>query len=205
MVCPNCNNRVSENDKFCMVCGNPVNSNCATENVVNRLDIEKQKNKRHRWIWICIIVIVIVIFLKYLGSPNRSIDSVKESTLYAYDYGKTIGVALNNWFDGTEEWYTMEDEDQLYVCVRGKCQYWNESFEPTQIFLFRISDDNEYFYFEGAYDMNENPIFSNASNLWDNWAAGFANDLYGVDFHELAVKAAFGDEESLNIIRNSEE
>lgn len=206
MVCPNCNSEVLATDRFCKVCGTQVNiqmNNVSSDD--NAQSISEKPRKKHKWIWItgCVVIAIIALAL-YFGSPDRDIDGVKEATLSQYDYGIPIGEALDNWFDGTEEWYTMEDSGQSYVCVRGECKYMTDAFEPTQVFLFRLTDDGEYFYFEGAYDENGNPIFSNTGNVADSWAMDIYNDYFGVNLYDYGIKAAFGDEDTLKILADED-
>lgn len=201
MLCPNCNSEVLSTDRFCKVCGASVNVQTNdSPNVDDQTVVTQPKKKRKIWI-IGGVVVALVVFVLYFGSDDRNIDSIKGSTLSAYDYGETIGESLNNWFGGTEEWYTMEEGSQLYVCVRGECEYLRDIFEPAQVFIFSIADDSDYFYFEGAYDENGDPIFSNTGNVADSWAMELYDSYLGVNFYEVGIKAAFGDQETLELLQ----
>ncbi len=196
MVCSNCGSEIFITDKFCKVCGNSLNDQTSSIQAVNQPSDAIPVKKKRKWIWVAVIALVVLVL--YFGSSDREIDSVKESTLMAYDYGKTIGTSLHNWFGGSEEWYVIEEDGETYVCVRGECKYLTDVFEPTQMFAFRLSDDGDYFYFEGAYDANEDPIFSNTGNIVDSWALELYDSYLGVNFHDYALQAAFGNDEVLS-------
>ena len=205
MVCPNCNNEVLPTNRFCKVCGTPVNVPVSNWQNGGAQTVASPTKKKHKWIWITGgVIIALVALVLYLGSPDRNIEGIKSATLSGYDYGETIGDALHNWFGGTEEWYAMEDNGSSYVLVKGECQYLADIFEPTQVFVFRLTDDGTYFNLEDAYDENDDPIFTNTGNIADSWVMEFDETYLGTNYHELAIKAAFGDEETLSAFENVE-
>lgn len=62
-----------------------------------------------------------------------------------------------------------------------------------------------YFLYNGAYDSDGNEIFTDCSSNFLNAYINVFTPYMDSDFHEMAIKAAFGDQESLNVFKKAEE
>lgn len=72
---------------------------------------EEKERKSKSKIGSIVVAVVSLLILICIGwsdwsyyRDGREIRTVKNGVLRDYDYGITIGKALHNWFDGTEEW-----------------------------------------------------------------------------------------------------
>ena len=138
---------------------------------------------------------------------GKEIRTVKNGVLRDYDYGITIGKALHNWFDGTEDWMRDVIDGDTYVYAQGRTEYTISGQPETQTFIFRILDD-EHFVFEGAYDKNGNLISTSNGNLYGGFAVGLLDGISsmfgGNSVYEILLRAAFGDEELMEKFRDKE-
>lgn len=153
-----------------------------------------------------LIILAAVFIVKGLFfGPDRYIRAVKGGVLPKYDYGVNLGKSLHTWLAGEETWDTYENGDVRYVSVSGVCPYATSAVMgdgEKQTFYFQIID-KDHFYFIGAYNMDGVPICTDTGNYYLNEYIDLLSDLPYVDtnFYEAALKAAFGDKESLNVFK----
>lgn len=155
-----------------------------------------------------VLVILVAVFIVkslFFGS-DQYINAVKGSVLPQYDYGVNLGKSLHTWFAGEETWDTYENGDVRYVSVSGVCPYATNLTTgdgERQTFYFQILD-KDHFMFIGAYNMDGVPICTDTGNYYLNEYLDLLNDLPYVDtdLYEAALKAAFGNKESLNMFKN---
>lgn len=209
MYCKECGKRIPENAKFCSGCGFMVEEKSS----IIQNDLMKVEEKKSGWfvkgIKFSTVIFLAIIVLDIIFSffSVNYIEFVKQSRLVNYDYGQNIGSALDNWFMGKVTWDSYEENKNVYVTARGECPYFADSFNSSQTFVFKILDD-EHFLFVQACDGDGNDIFVNSRNPMDNWYMDFYSDIFGlygvdIDMHEVGIKAAFGDPDSLAIIQNN--
>lgn len=150
------------------------------------------------------VILILIWIVGGSSGKEKYISMVKGSTLYAYDYGISIGDSLHRWFAGTEQWDSYEDDGDIYVTAIGDCPYSLTGTGERQMFSFEIVD-KEHFKFTGAVNMDGEPICTDSGNDILNAYVGAVLDwmspLYNLDFYEEAVKAAFGNEESLEMFK----
>lgn len=225
MFCRNCGKEIADGDKFCQFCGYGMEGAARAEtteteraspiNIVENgtasteeIGEEKKHRIKIKWLIAAGIVIILVFWLMSGNGPNAYIELVQGGVLEKYDYGICIGDALHEWFAGTEEWDCYEEDDNMYVVVTGSCPYALTEWNETQTFYFKIMDD-EHFRFLGAYTDDGLTICSTSgSSAVDEFAYSFidwVSPLYEIDFYEQALKAAFGDEEAMDIFKSTNE
>lgn len=197
MYCESCGEQLDGRSSFCPKCGAKVDATAFA--------IEESGTKKHlayKKIKVaCIIVVAflsICIFLDWVLGDE--IDGVKNGTLTSYSYGKSIGESLEDWFDGDVTWDSYEEDDTVFVTASGICPYMADMYDDHQTFIFQIVDD-DHFQFLGAYDSDGYEIFSKSKYGIIDTYANIAS-LVGVDLYESALKAAFGDEQSLNSFKD---
>lgn len=205
MFCENCGTQIPDGAIFCPSCGFKC-FNGAGYTETNSIQV-KSSSKSNGYLigTIVVVVISIIIILKgmfWLFAPDE-IDLVKGGYLQKYDYGQSIGDALDVWFDGDVDWDSYEEYGITYVCAQGTCPYMKDSFNSYQVFIFEIIDD-EHFRFIGAYDSDGYDIFTNSTEYMGNWTLNAYSSILGFDLHEEALKAAFGDAKSLNAFKESD-
>lgn len=204
MFCDKCGAELIGASVYCSSCG---------QRVMNNVPSISQQKRKHTTriskilkIAIGIVgAILMILVISWLLTPDP-IDMIQRSILNGYDYGKPIGQALNDWFDGSVTWDSYEENETTYVYARGYCPYAYD-YDANQTFLFVIVDD-EHFRFLEAVDSDGKPIFTNSSNCWDNWYADAYSSLLSIfgssfDTYDMALQAAFGNQEMFEAIKNA--
>ena len=202
MFCSKCGKEIPEGGMFCPKCGANINSNMNIQQGNKQNSSGKTIKTLIIMVAIAIVLgIGILIVIGWLSEPDY-IQMVKGSTLSQYNYGETIEESLSDWFGGKVTWDSYEEDETIYVTVKGVCPYMQEIYNKDHVFIFTIVDD-EHFRFEGAYDSDGNEIFTNCNNyefkIWEQMMSIYSD----VSIHELALKAAFGDQDSLQIFKNT--
>lgn len=226
--CSKCGAALGEGAKFCGVCGasvhpsgqtsgqewqqagpNVQSADTGTGTTQTTPDSSKGRKKWKLYLGFAVVILFLILIVGSCTGNDKYIRMVKGSTLYAYDYGVSIGDSLHKWFVGTEQWDSYEDDGDIYVTVVGDCPYALTGTGERQAFCFEIID-KEHFQFLGAFNEEGTPICTDTGSDIVNAYVGAMLDwmspLYSVDFYEEALKAAFGNEESLEMFKkiNSE-
>lgn len=205
MFCGNCGAEMKEGTAFCGNCGARMeNAGVPPE----RFDMSEKPKKQYGVVKVFAVILVLCIAIGVCKKSklfDSDIRGVKNGNLFSYDYGITIGDALHTWFDGDEEWTSYEKGGYTYVEAYGYSPY-GLAGEEWQKFVFKMDEVDDRFSFTGAYDGAERYIWSSGSNMYDDWSIGLLNEIYsyaGVEnaTYELAIRAAFGDAESLDAVR----
>lgn len=217
MFCSNCGKELVVGSQFCPECGSQIIAKAegvssstpppvSKESLGQTKEAPNQTVVIHKFdIWglfkglIGIIVVIIVAgyFISVINDGSN-ISRVKEGKLLAYDYGKSIGQALHKWFDGTEDWTTYSMDGKTYVECSGTTKHTVTGESEKERFLFVISDDDESFFFENAYDPSGYPIGSNTGDVAGNLGLGIYDSvlgLFGYDTHSFLLEVAFGNPE----------
>lgn len=201
MFCENCGSKIEYGSNYCVKCGSKIiyqsNATFSTEQSVQP---KRGIGKIIKNILIGIGAFFLVCIVIGLLAETDYVDMIKGGTLTRYNYGKTIGDSLDDWFGGNVTWDSYESYGTTYVTATGICPYTGGLYESNQTFTFMIVDD-DHFQFLGAYGSDGNEIFSTSTNGWlvDSYVNLYS--VLGVDLHESALKAAFGDEESLEALK----
>lgn len=197
MFCENCGAKIEADSSFCVQCGAKVLRQPNVECIGDCISVSKKNNSKKLKVILIVVGALLLIWILFglIAEPDY-IEQVQDGTLMSYDYGKTIGDSLNDWFAGNVTWDSYEEYGTVYVTATGVCPYMEGVYDTRQTFLFMIVDD-EHFRFLGACGSDGYDIFTQSSNGLIDAYAGFYSAL-GVDLHELALKAAFGDQEALS-------
>lgn len=235
MYCERCGTKMGDGAKFCPACGMKVEmvpdkntSEWYIENVYNDMtentnpvyspvyasDNETQK-KRFSFLKFVgmlfaafgiFVVITMLIPEGVLEVEVTDIEKVQSSTLTAYDYGITIGDSLDNWFQGSEEWDSYTDNGTTYVVAKGTTNYTLTGEPETQLFLFRIVDE-QHFQFINATNLDGDKIYTTTSDARADLYLEFVNDIFSTygqeDTYEIALEAAFGNKEMLERVQRA--
>lgn len=206
MFCKGCGKEIPDGSQFCPACGMNLSGRVTPPVMPSAAAVKKSSvgKKILKASLICVaVVVVLFVGLTVIGvlmEPDY-IQTVKDSVLNRYDYGVSIGKALDDWFEGGVTWDSYELQDTVYVTAEGDFDYLTDSYDSYEKFVFVIVDD-EHFSFEGAYDWDGNPIFTETLNAQDDLYVGLVSSLTGMDLHEQALQAAFGDEDSIDVFKN---
>lgn len=206
MFCGNCGAVVEEGAEFCGNCGAKIENAISTEMPDQRIEPSKKKYGIIKVIAVILILCIGIGICKKSNIFNSDIRTVKHGTLFQYDNDVNIGDSLHTWFDGKEEWASYKKGDTVYVEAYGYTPYGINGKE-WQKFVFTMDDVDGRFTFRGAYDGNEQYIWTSASDFQTDWSIGLLNDIYsyagiGNTTYELAISAAFGNEDALQSIKN---
>lgn len=222
MFCRNCGKEIADGDKFCGFCGfemeettteTVVSENDSARNIIDHriknTNVAVERKKRIiKWLIVAGIILITFFWFVSGGGTDSYIEMVQDSVLNGYDYGVCIGDALHEWFAGTEEWDCYEEDGDTFVIATGSCPYALTNGNEEQRFYFKIMDD-EHFRFLSAYTGDGSKICSSSGNsVADELAYSFIDwisPLYEIDLYEEALRAAFGDEEAMDIFRSVNE
>ena len=209
MFCKGCGKEIPDGSQFCPSCGINLSRRVAPSVMPEVTAVKKTSSGKKilKAALICVAVVVVLFVgltvIGWLMEPDY-IQMIKDSTLNKYDYGKPIGVALNDWFEGDVTWDSYEQYDTVYVTATGNCPYLTSGYDSYQRFVFHVVDD-DHFGFDGAYDSDDNEIFTQSNSAISDLYVELLSSLGGVDLHESGLMAAFGDEKSLKIFKNEED
>ncbi|MCI7531417.1 MAG: zinc-ribbon domain-containing protein [Lachnobacterium sp.] len=203
MFCSKCGKELPENSVFCPQCGTNVKGNLFENSLAEQKERKPSGTLIKTIATIAVILIAIRCFVGWLSNPDYE-QMVKSGKLQNYNYGETIEESLSDWFGGNVTWDSYEENDKVYVTASGVCPYMTGIYNSNQTFIFSIVDD-KHFRFNGAYDSDGNEIFTDCSSNFLNAYVNVFTPYMDSDFHEMAIKAAFGDQESLNVFKKAEE
>lgn len=199
MFCENCGANIEVGSSFCAKCGARVEYQPDMDFTAERKTSHKKSKVKVVLIALGALALIFVL-LGLMAEPDY-IEQVQDSTLMAYDYGIPIGDSLNDWFDGNVTWDSYESYGTVYVTATGVCPYTGGLYDSRQTFSFMIVDE-DHFRFIGAYGSDGYEIFTQSSNGLVDAYVGFYSS-FGVDLHERALQAAFGDQEALGDFKSS--
>jgi hypothetical protein len=200
MFCESCGAKIENESVFCGECGAKIISPHVT--------MPSNSDVRSKWsiggvikgILAAFGALALVFVLYVLLVDTDYVEMVKDSSLSKYNYGESIGESLNEWFDGNVTWDSYETYGTTYVTATGVCPYVDGLFDSNQTFTFMIVDD-DHFRFIGAYGSDGYEICSKNTGSWVNDIYFGLASRFGLDIHDVALKAAFGDQESLDIFK----
>lgn len=208
-VCPQCGMALT-GTVTCSKCGlktrMPINAEC-----YKILQNDKGVNKHNRigvlitvaiTLIMCFAIILLIFGALLTSCESSEVTIVKGGVMDRYNYGQSIGDALDNWFGGTEDWYSYSSDGKTYVICEGYTSKTLTKQSEKQQFVFWIVDeDSGRFMFENAYDVDGYPICSQTGNIGSQLDLQIANEffgLFGYDIHQFAIEAAFGNKERLS-------
>ena len=200
LFCPQCGVVISVGSDFCSNCGGKLSNG---KTVVSQ-QAETQKKSVWKKIGVIILIVVFAIIVLFgilvLCTPDQE-QRIKEGSMIYYDYGETLDESLKDWFGGEVTWDSFEEEGKEYVTASGVCPYMADVYNSDQTFVFQIVDDS-HFEFVGAYDSDGYEIFTNGTDDLMGAYLRLLDSCGEENFYNLAIKAAFGDQESLNMFKD---